>query len=268
MFRYLREAFPVRLRFLFLVAALCGVSLALRFAFDTDRHFELDSHAVAPFVTGMAALYGVLAAFTIYVVWEQFIEAGKSTRVEAKELLDACRYATYLQDPAALDQLVRAVGQYADDVAREEWPAMQVAGAHPDAQDAFEQVYAAVNAVQFDDDRDHVAWGRMIEKLESASDARQTRIELAGEQLPSHLRILLYMAALVLLFGFFMLALQNDFLAVAVTVLATMIVCMTIEVIEDLDEPFGGHWAHTQEPFTQLRTELGRFQVREEERSL
>lgn len=252
-----------RWRFLLLALCLFGASITARYVLDTDKHFDVDARSLAPFITAMGALYGVLAAFTIFVVWDQFIEAGKSARVEAKELIDACRYATYLNDPPALHRLVTSIEGYVDAVIREEWNGMKSGFPHPQAQAAFEHVYEVVNSVQFDDDRDHVAWGRMIEKVEAASDARQKRIELAGEHLPAHLSVLLWVASLMLLFGFFMIAIHNDFLAVFVTAASTLVVIMTIETIEDLDDPFEGHWSHTDQPFVFLRNELQRFHQRE-----
>jgi hypothetical protein len=261
------EAIVARLRFVLLAVALFSVSVGLRFGLETDEHFDVDARSLAPFITSMGALYGVLAAFTIYVVWDQFIEAGKSARTETKELLDACRYATYMNDERALSDLVTAIEGYTDVVLREEWGGMKTGFPHPQAQSAFEYVYEAVNAVRFDDDRDHVAWGKMIEKIEAASDARQLRIELSGEHLPGHLRTLLWMASLMLLFGFFMISIHNDFLAIAVTAASTVVVVMTIEVIQDLDDPFTGHWAHSEQPFVYLQKELARFRTREEARA-
>ncbi|HVP06015.1 MAG TPA: DUF4239 domain-containing protein [Dehalococcoidia bacterium] len=263
----LRKTIAVRPRFWVLTTVTSAVILLARYGFDTESHFASDGGAVRAYISAISTLFGILAAFIIYVVWSQFIEADHAIKLEANELLDLCRYAVYLNDPAALDSVTAAVGRYASAVCEDEWTTMPAGRAHPAAEGALEGVFAAVNSVRFDDDRDSTAWSRMIQKFEAVSDARDKRIELAGERMPALMRGLLYMVSGLLLLGFFMMAIQNDLLAVAVTVGTTAVVFLTIEVMEDIDNPFDGQWAISHEPFQALRRQLPALFRREEARS-
>jgi hypothetical protein len=256
MLETLRKTVAVRPRFWVLTALTAGLILAGRYVFDTESHFAADSEAMRAYIAAISTLFGILAAFTIYVVWSQFIDADHASKLESNELLDLCRYTVYLNDPPALESVTRTVTEYVDTICEQEWQTMQYGKPHPDAEKALERVFEAIHAVQFDDPRDGVAWNKMIEKFESASDARDKRIERAGERMPSLMRGLLYLSSALLLLGFFMMSVHNDFLAVAITIGTTAVVFLTIEVVEDIDNPFDGQWAISAEAFLNLRAQL------------
>ena len=120
----------------------------------------------------------------------------------------------------------------------------------------FESVFQAVHAVRFDDERDASAWEKMIDKFEAVSDARAKRLDLAVANVPRLLRGLLYLVSLALIGGFFVLSISNDIIAIVVTIATTAIVFLAIEVMEDLDDPFGGQWALSPGPFLHLPAQI------------
>lgn len=252
----LKAAITLPPRFSLLTTVVTGSILALRFGLDTADRFGNDIAGMSAYITAMGVLYSILAAFTIYVVWTRFNDAQDATASEANDLLDLFRFAVYLRDQGALEGLRASITEYCQAVCEDEWAAMTSGHPSHSASAKFERVFEAVNSVQFDDERDAHAWSEMIRKFEAISDARSKRLELATAKVPALLRGLLYMASLALVVGFFMLAIDNDFLAVAVTVATTAVVFLTIEVVEDLDDPFGGQWALTPEPFVQLPDRL------------
>lgn len=240
------------LRFWLLTVGMVGTILVLRFGLRTTERFAADVGAIGAYITAIGTLYGILATFTIYVVWTQFNDAQGAAEAEANELLDLFRYAVYLRDQKVLDFVQEAVKEYSAAVVREEWPAMSSGVSSPQTVERFEGVFRAVHSVRFDDERDATAWAEMIRKFESVSDARSKRLELAAAKVPSLLQALLYLVSLSLVIGFFLLSVSNDFLAVAVTMATTAVVFLAIEVVEDLDDPFGGQWALSPAAFEGL----------------
>lgn len=242
----------LRLRYWLLTIGIGGTLLAVRLWVRTPGKFAADVGAVGAYTTAIGTLYGILAAFTIFVVWTQFNEAETAAETEANELLDLFRFAIYLRDPGALGRLGAAIKAYSSSVALDEWSAMS--SGVPSAQTAgnFEAVFQAVHAVRFDDERDASAWEKMIGKFEGASDARAKRLDLATSNVPGILRALLYLVSIALLLGFFVLSIDNDLVAIVITVATTAIVLLVIEVVEDLDNPFGGQWALSSASFLNL----------------
>lgn len=251
-----RSALTLPSRFWLLTIGATGSILALRFVFDTSDRFGQDLSGVDAYISAIGVLYGILAAFTIFVVWTQFNEADAATDLEVKELIDLFRFGVYLRDVAALEDLQSAITEYARSVADEEWAVMATSGTAAVTIAKFERIFQSIHSVRFDDERDESAWTEMIRKYESISDARNKRLQLARTKLPPLLRGLLYVVSLTLVLGFFMLGIGNDFLAVVVTASSTAIVFLAIEVVEDLDDPFGGQWALSSEPFKTIDSQM------------
>lgn len=254
-----RSLLSISPRFWVLTTGATASIVALRFALDTTDHFGADVSGISAYITAIGVLYGILAAFTIFVVWGQFNDAQNAVAVEAADLVDLFRLGVYLRDPEALAELQTSIVGYCDSVVSEEWEAMATGRRSRDTSDRFEAIFRAVHAVRFDDERDASAWAEMIRKFESVSDARAKRLDLAAVRLPGLLRGLLYLVSLALVSGFFMLAMENDFLLVTVTAATTAIVFLTIEVIEDLDDPFGGQWSLSPDQYVAISPMLERL---------
>jgi len=239
------------------VTVLAGLVLvALRFAFNTQDLFLADVGSISAYVTAVGTLYGILAAFTIVVVWGQFNETTTAITEETTDLADLYRYVTYLDDETATDQFREAISNYAEAVAADEWAKMSTGEASPRAHDAFEGVYRAVTAIKLDSVRDEAAWNHIIRKFEDVSDSRHKRLDVAGSRMPSVIRQLFYGVSIALVAGFFMLAFRNDFLAVAATLLTTGLVVLVIDTVLDIDNPFGGQWTIAPTRFQDITRHL------------
>jgi Protein of unknown function (DUF4239) len=239
------------------VTALAGLVLvALRFAFDTQDLFLADVGSISAYVTAVGTLYGILAAFTIVVVWGQFNETTTAITEETTDLADLYRYVTYLDDESATNQFREAITEYAEAVATEEWSKMASGERSSSAQDGFEGVYRAVRAVKLDSVRDEAAWNHIMRKFEDVSDSRNKRLDVAGNRMPNVVRQLFYGVSVALVAGFFMLAFRNDFLAVAATLLTTGLVVLVIDTVLDIDNPFGGQWTIAPTRFRDITRRL------------
>jgi hypothetical protein len=89
MLNTLRSMIAVRPRFWILTAAIASLILVLRFGLGTEEDFAADGGAMRAYISAISTLFGILAAFIIYVVWSQFIEADHAVKLEANELLDS-----------------------------------------------------------------------------------------------------------------------------------------------------------------------------------
>jgi hypothetical protein len=240
------------LTLLVMTAAATLLLLALRFGFDTEERFLNDGGAVSAYLSAIGALYGILGAFTIFVVWTQFNDTNTAVFDEAKNLRDLLEYAEFLGDSEGVAALHGAVEGSVDVVLGDEWVAMETGRGSVDAQRAFREIAHILRAIKLDGDRDESVWARMIEKLEDVSDLRAKRIDLSGTRIPQLLRLLLYSVSFALVAGFFMLAIANDFLAIVMTAATTAIVVLVIDAVQDMDNPFGGQWNISAVPFEEL----------------
>jgi hypothetical protein len=256
----LRVTFSGRWRhslLLLAITVLVGLGLvALRFAFDTQDRFLVDVGSISAYVTAVGTLYGILAAFTIVVVWTQFNETTSAIAAETTDLADLYRYVSYLDDRPATDQFRAAISAYSEAVASDEWSRMASGEPSRSAQEAFEGIYRAVAAIKLDDERDEAAWSHIMRKFEDVSDSRNKRLDVAGSRMPRVLRELFYGVSFALVAGFFMLGFSNDFLAIATTLLTTGLVVVVLDTVLDIDNPFGGQWFIAPSRFQEVSGKL------------
>src|SRR4029077_13540167 len=117
-----------------------------------------------------------LAAFTVYVVWNQFNELEEAIEAEVEDMLVLFRFAIYLRGRDALRNVEDAIRAYCRYVVDDEWSGMAAGNTYELTIKTFEEVFRSVHGVQFDDERDSAAWAEMIRKFEAVSDARRKRL--------------------------------------------------------------------------------------------
>src|SRR5690606_5500143 len=109
-----------------LVFIVGSVALALFGLVHVRRRVPLDvqmeQNEVAGFcIAVLGVVYGVLLAFAVILVWEQFEDARTIAETEANELGDIYHLAIGLPDPLR-GELQTAALDYANVVIHEEWP--------------------------------------------------------------------------------------------------------------------------------------------------
>ena len=245
---------------LVVITGLVTIALvAAREVLDTQHIFQSDVDAMTGYVGTIGALYSILAAFIIFVVWTRYNDTTRAIADEARDLADLYRYVTYLNDPRAQAQFRRAIEGYVAAVSEDEWSAMAAGRTSQRAVDAFEEIFLAISGVRFDDERDEGAWNMIIQKFEGISDSRSSRLELAQQRIPRLLSVLLWSVSLATVAGFFFLGIQNNFLAWTSTLLTTAIIVLVIDTVADMDNPFYGQWQISTEPYQDVPAALARI---------
>lgn len=230
-----------------------GILLFFKFYFDTSEAFIKDVSSVSSYLTVIGTLYSILAAFVIYVVWDQFNRSSGAVESETNDIGDLLTYSGYLNDTKFERTIYESVSRYADLVVTDEWKKLQNGEKSTQAEAAFKKIYECIKSVKFDDKKDPIAWQQIIKKFNDISDARSQRIFVSMERIPILLKSLLYLVSISVIGGFFLLGIENNTIAVAITALTTIMVTFIIEVVEDLDNPYTGKWAISNQSFKDIK---------------
>jgi hypothetical protein len=219
-----------------------------------DRIFDLpaDVGSVGAFVTAVGTLYSVLTAFTVVSVWTEFTDTDRAIKREARELAELWRYVGYVSDTAGVARARSAIEHYRDEVVTKEWPAMLAGTSVDAAEDEFFEMADAVNAIAVLTTRDVPAWQEAVRTLGEVSDARSDRVVLVALRMPTLLRLLLYMATLALVGGMALLGFSSEVIGGGIIALTVAVSLLVLEVIDDIDDPFGGAWGVTPKPFERI----------------
>lgn len=238
----------------FWLRVLLGVpgALVVQYLVRTQANLHEDVGSVAAFVGAMGTLYSVLAGFTVITVWQQFIDTDRAVKLEARGLRELWRYVGYVEDAAGVAQAREAIEQYRDTVVSIEWPAMVLHRTTTDAEDEYFAMADAVNGMKVSTAKDVPAWAEAVRTLGEVSDARGERSVFVAMRMPTLLRLLLYIATMSLILGMALLRFETAAGGALVVFFTVIVSLLVLEVIDDLDDPFGGAWAISAAPLKKL----------------
>lgn len=204
------------------------------------------------FVTAVGTLYSVLAAFTVVSVWTEFTDTDRAIKREARQLRELWRYVGYLEDKTGVAVARQAIERYRNAVVQTEWPAMERGETASAAEDEFFEMADAVNGIGVSTAKDVPAWTEAVRTLGEVSDARSERIVLVNLRMPGLLRLLLHTATAALIGGMAVLGFASETVACGIIAFTVLVSLLVLEVIDDIDDPFGGAWGISASPFERI----------------
>ncbi|GEM_PF-2244788 len=181
----------------------------------------------------LAVIYAVLLAFVAISVWDSYNQALLTSEQESAALLAVARSLnTHPHPTPPVRRLLGAVGHYARCVVDQEYPAMGRMERSSETVEAFQQVWAAANALDPATSADSNIQQNILANLNDAQRARVTRLLLARRGLPAVLWIVIICGGwLALGFGaffhgerFWPLLIMNAILGLSVSLVVFAIV--------------------------------------------
>lgn len=247
---------PGKLQALFII----GATIILAFASATFCSLFFDTHQlitntdlISSVYEVMGTVYAILLTFTLWGVWQNFTEAGKSVQNEAYALLDLVHVLEISADKKNTT-LRKAALRYATLVIEQEWPTLKDftnalinlrERSHCDSL----EVIQAVHEIHPQNERDSIVFGQTLTLMTRWLDARRTRILIARGDSAKALWPLLITGAFVLF------AFHGLFVAKTLTIWAallfgaSLVIGVTFYLIFSLDCPFSGSLSIDSEPF-------------------
>ena len=220
-----------------LVLSIAGLLVVRRYV---PHELLAEHNEVAGYIyTVIGAVYGVLLAFVVLVVWQQHIDAQADAAREAGLLADVYRDADVLPDSIA-SQLRTGIETYARSVAQEEWPVLAAGHASPEARARLHAVWALVRGYA-PQTAGEIAWyNEMLDRLSNAGDAREQRLHNAATQLPTLVWIVLLFGGVVTIGFSFMFGARHYALHITMVFALSGIIGMVLVLIASLDHPYTG----------------------------
>ncbi|HEV7843730.1 MAG TPA: hypothetical protein VGO69_08525, partial [Pyrinomonadaceae bacterium] len=154
-------------------------------------------HEVAGFIIGvLGAIYAVLLAFVVVIMWNQFEDAHANVEREANQLNDLSRLAQGFSAPAQ-QRLLPMMRAYAQSVIEDEWPAMSHGKDSPRAQAALDDLWRAYLETDPQTERESALYSTSLDRLNEMSDSRRLRLFASRDDLPFVIQFLLWGGGLI-----------------------------------------------------------------------
>ena len=197
-------------------------------------------HEVAGFFIGvLGAIYAVLLAFVVIVVWEKFEEARVVVSQEANAIGDLSRLSHGLPDEAQPAIRAALLG-YAETVVKEEWPAMQRGESSPSAWAHVTEIWKVYRDLEPRTFVEQTTYQKSIDRLSDLTDSRRLRLFACEDHIPRVLWILLWGGGAVTVVFTYFFGVRNMRAQVLMTTMLSMLISFVLYLIVALNNPFDG----------------------------
>lgn len=195
---------------------------------------------VAGFKFGtLGALYAVLLAFVVIVVWENFSEAESDVSREAGAAATIYRLVDGM-DSAPRAALRDSLTAYLQSILDNDWQAMANGKGSPEVTRALDRVYGQALAFKPDDPREAQILSRVLDQLGVLTEARRARIVKSAGIVPDLIWLVLFGGA-VLTIGFtFFFGTENLRAQAVMTGALSLLIFSGLLVVVAIEHPFLG----------------------------
>jgi len=216
-----------------------------------DRLTAADVAGLDILLTLIGAIYAVVFAFVIFVIWGQFTAVEDATLRECGSLNDLLRFARYL-NPDSYRAIRRAAGDYAQHVVTSEWRALGEHRRDVATEKSFAAFIGAVIRTEPASPAEEPMLQRLHDILRRLSEQRDERIAKSLTRIPPTLLALVRMMVGALLLLTFIYPFHSAALGVLCYSLLTTILFSSNLVMTDTDNPFEGIFNVSSQPFSEL----------------
>jgi hypothetical protein len=208
-------------------------------------------HEVAGFIIGvLGAIYAVLLAFVVVVMWNQYEDALTNVEREANQLNDLARLSQGFPVPAQ-QRLLNAMQAYAQNVVADEWPTMSNGNASQRAQSALDDLWRAYLEFEPQTARENALYSTSVERFGEMSDSRRLRLFASRDDLPFVIQILLWGGGLITVAFTYFFGVKSLRSQALMTAALTGVIAFILFLILALDNPFHGYVRVAPDPLQQ-----------------
>lgn len=196
---------------------------------------------VAGFVfSAVGVMFGVLLAFVVVVVWEQYDVTRSNTQHESSAAISLNHAMGAYHDTGHAPDLRPTLFRYLQTIIDQELPALAHLHQPPPTNQALEAMWRGVSALTPTTTRQQVLYTELITRLNELERLRVRRLDDARDELPHVMWLALITGAvLTISFSFFLGTENVTAHGVMIAVLAAL-VAVVFYVIVELDHPFAG----------------------------
>src|SRR5215475_14093280 len=147
----------------------------------------MEVHGVAAYLTVIGSLYGIIVAFLMFVVWDQYNHVQIGLDKEASALEDLCRVAEFLSDRDSANRIRFMLRQYIKDTVSDEPQHLAMAQQSAVAQERFAALAQAVRSAAITTEKDAVVFDEVLRALARVIEAREERLTVSTARIPGTL---------------------------------------------------------------------------------
>jgi len=197
----------------------------------------------------VGTVYGLIAAFAIVAVWQDYTDANTVVSQEANAL-GALEHMSRGFDVVTKRQVQEAARTYAYEIIHDEWPAMARGKDSERVQGALTELWQVYTDMAGKPKQaDQSLYERSIYQLTEMDTNRRARLAASQDRIPTILWLMLYSGALSTLVLAYLFESPNDWFQRLVVALLAATTMFAVFLCAALEGPFDGDIAVSSKPF-------------------
>lgn len=218
---------------------------------------HVEVHGVGAFVGVVGGLYGIIMAFLMFVVWDQFNRVQMGLTKEASALEHLCGVAGCLSEASCVKRIRLQAKQYVKSTAGDEPQRLAKRENSVIAREHFGALCQAVGGAEAKTERDRAVFDELLRALARVIEARDDRLSVSATRIPGTLWKLVVFVSFVLFAGFLVLGVRSFLLSLGVVAAVAGSITFLLSVIKDMDNPFAGAWNVSYDVMTAAARRIG-----------
>jgi hypothetical protein len=214
------------------------------------HHSKLKTHhdVVDPILGAAVALYAVLTAFVVIMVWQNFDKANSNVQLEANYLADIYRDSEAFS-PEFHQKTGDLLREYRQAVIDHEWKTMREGNMSPEVETLMRKIWRNYTDYQPKTVTEQAFFIESVRKLNSFRELRRQRIMESRIGIPGLLWLVLIIGGISTISFTFFFGAENIKVQLAISMLLAVTISLILFTILALDFPFTGDIAVPSDPF-------------------
>jgi hypothetical protein len=246
-----QETWTVLLAGALSAAAAAGLAWFLR-----KREFEPEDVTIGFLGPSLAAMYLLVLALALATEWQTIGSAQQAVGNEAVAVRQIYWAASGLPEPTAND-LETQVRGYLSTVIHHDWPQMQGGTLDDRSDQQLSTMGTFVLRINATTSAASNAQQYAIGQLSTLASSRAARENAAESRLPLGVVAAVIVTSLIVCVFPFAGGIRRDRVSLAIAILQSALVAVTVVVVFQLDNPFSGPLATTPGPLTAVAAQVG-----------
>lgn len=234
---------PPWLLFLLINLVFVGVALSFLTLVRLCFHKQMQqghNEMANPIFNRAGAIHGIILAFVVIVLWQQYDKAYDDALREGTEARELYRDLSLYPNQGQVRDALKSLAAFAKAVVEEEYPALCQMKFSDPTEAAMDRLWTDTLKINPQNPREQVLYAKMIRTLESLSRLRGQRLMGMESDLPEIIWVALIIGSLAMLLFATFFGAQRFWLHAAVISLFAVIIATTYFLIIELDYPFRG----------------------------
>ena len=189
---------------------------------------------------GLMAVYSILLAFVVVVVWQQYQTTGDRVEIEAAKVFNLYRASYAFSDTTVSKSIRLAVVDYATSVCNDEWPALEHDSLSSVTQHKYNHMWRVVYNIKPSTPSEQIWYTSMVQSINQFGEARIMRISDIDSSIPPIMWQMLIGGALVILLFTILFSTDNNWVHLLKVILFSTVIIFSLALVYMLDHPFKG----------------------------